>query len=248
MGFYFSLTPWAPDSSNSSETAKPPKLLELALLARDQNFARHPVLVNQAAFTIYELIVGRIYLRNCHTPREAWQPSIVRELIQLQGDLELQKVVLHFVLRWKLFSIRLSFCIGWAANISTLALVFHWLAHFVWKSIGTRLFISLKHFTSLLPNPDSFYPISPIFDFDFFPRNIGIFQPFAISWSLLLPLKSTVDRSVGLGRDHAASWTCWNLVTRGTGDLPFPKWISAWEIVKIESFNQEECRTEKGGN
>lgn len=25
----------------------------------------------QAAFTIYELTVGRIYLRNCHTPREA---------------------------------------------------------------------------------------------------------------------------------------------------------------------------------
>eukprot|EP00434_Breviolum_minutum_P016293 symbB.v1.2.014357.t1/scaffold1049.1/size141829/4 len=33
-----------------------------------------------AAFTIYELIVGRIYLRNCHTPRE-----VLEEIMQLRG-------------------------------------------------------------------------------------------------------------------------------------------------------------------
>ena len=124
----------------------------------------------------------------------------------------------------KLCSIRLSFCIGWAANISTLALVFHWLAHFVWKSIGTRLFIALKHLASLLPNPDSFYPISPIFDFDFFRRH----------WSQL-------SKSVGVGRDHAASWTCRNLVTRGTVDLPFPKWISACQILKLNPLSRKNA-------
>eukprot|EP00913_Durusdinium_trenchii_P034189 g31997.t1 len=33
-----------------------------------------------AALTIYELIVGRIYLRNCHTPRE-----VLEEIMQLRG-------------------------------------------------------------------------------------------------------------------------------------------------------------------
>lgn len=33
-----------------------------------------------AAWTIYELIVGRIYLRNCHTPRE-----VLQEIMQLRG-------------------------------------------------------------------------------------------------------------------------------------------------------------------
>lgn len=33
-----------------------------------------------AAFTIYELTVGRIYLRNCHTPRE-----VLEEIMQLRG-------------------------------------------------------------------------------------------------------------------------------------------------------------------
>ena len=33
-----------------------------------------------AALTIYELVVGRIYLRNCHTPRE-----VLQEVMELLG-------------------------------------------------------------------------------------------------------------------------------------------------------------------
>ena len=148
--------------------------------------------------------MGRIYLRNCHTPREAWQPSIVRELIQLQADLELQKLYYIFVLRWKLFSIRLSFCIGWAAKISTLVRFFtDWPISFENHLALDCSVVSLKHFTSLLPNPFFIRPLV-------FPRQYPDFPTLRSLMGFARAIE--VSRcSVGVGRDHAASWTCWNL-------------------------------------